>query len=226
MAKIAVLAVSLLCCSFHYSPAAEARSRAYRDRIQPHWFAEGTRFWYRVDIARNQYEFVLVDASRGTRQAAFDHERLATALRDAGITNALATRLPLQDLEFEPAGGGIRFRAGEKNWRCDLKNYSLAEEAGSARATGSSALDPVAGPHASRRTGEETSLSFVNRTGAEVKLFWLDPDGRRQSYGKLAPGESRDQHTFAGHVWLVTDTDDKSLAVFEAQESGGEAVIK
>ena len=68
-------------------------------------------------------------------------------------------------------------------------------------------------------------MTFINRTAGEVKLFWLDPEGRRQSYGALGPGETRDQHTFAGHVWLVTDAEGKSWHVFEAKEDGGEASI-
>ena len=68
-------------------------------------------------------------------------------------------------------------------------------------------------------------MTFINRTAGEVKLFWLDAEGQRQGYGALGPGETRDQHTFAGHVWLVTDGEGKTLAVFEAQEDGGEAFI-
>ena len=30
----------------------------------------------------------------------------------------------------------------------------------------------------------------------------------------MQPGERRPQQTFAGHVWLITDTDDKPLGYF------------
>ena len=36
--------------------------------------------------------------------------------------------------------------------------------------------------------GEETSLTFINRTKAEVEIFWLDEEGKRQSYGKIKAG--------------------------------------
>ena len=46
------------------------RNKVFRSRIQPHWFADGSRFWYRVQTAPRQYEFVTVDAKTGTRKLA------------------------------------------------------------------------------------------------------------------------------------------------------------
>ena len=58
-------------------------ARVYKDRITPHWFAEGTRFWYRNDLKGGTREFVLVDAEKGTKAPAFDHKKLAAALSKA-----------------------------------------------------------------------------------------------------------------------------------------------
>ena len=80
-------------------------------------------------------------------------------------------------------------------------------------------------PRASRRTGSDTSLTFINRTAGEVEIFWLSTDGNRVSYGKLAPGTQREQHTFAGHAWVAVDAAGKTVASFEASERGREAVI-
>jgi len=212
------------CCL--QTPAADAPLRVYRDRVRPHWFADNSKFWYRVNVADGQFEFILVDAAKGTRQPAFDHERLAKVLQAAGLTNATAKALPLQELEFDSDCGAVRFRADERNWRCDLQSYALTELPKTVATKESSGLDPARAPRASRRTGEETSLLFINRTSGEVNLYWLDSGGKRQSYGKLAPGERREQHTFAGHVWLVTDVQGKPLVVFEADETGGEAPIR
>ena len=57
--------------------------RVYRDRVDPHWFADGSLFWYRVRLADRRSEFVLVDTQKGTRQPAFDHKRLAAALGES-----------------------------------------------------------------------------------------------------------------------------------------------
>src|SRR5262245_29272658 len=52
-------------------------------RIIPHWIHQGKRFWYRNDSGKGKREFILVDAEKGTREAAFDHEKLARALSRA-----------------------------------------------------------------------------------------------------------------------------------------------
>ncbi len=215
---------ALLCVLPFRATAADSPPRIYRDRVQPHWFANNTKFWYRISTGKDEYEFVLVDAEKGTRQLAFDHERLANALKQTGTKEAVAKNLSLQNLEFEDSGNSISFRAEDKTWRCDLKSYEVRELTQTTKAT-ASGLAFADAPRASRRTGDETSLTFINRTSAEVRLFWLDSDGQRQGYGTLAPGETRNQHTFAGHVWLATDAEGKPLAVFEADEAGGDAVI-
>ena len=80
-------------------------------------------------------------------------------------------------------------------------------------------------PKASRRTGPETTITFINRSKADADIFWLDADGERKPYGTVQAGKERQQHTFAGHVWLVTDRQGKVLAAFEATEEPGTAVI-
>jgi len=203
--------------------AAEAPGRVYRDKVQPHWCADNARFWYRVSVGKDSHEFILVDAEQGARKPAFDHARLAEALKAVGIKEALPQKLPLENLEFETGAEAVRFHAGQKAWQCDLKTYTLKELP--LVKTSPAGVAPGDGPRASRRTGEETTLTFINRTSGEVRIFWLDEHGQRQSYGALGPGETRDQHTYAGHVWLVTNAEGKALVVFEANEAGGEATI-
>ena len=41
--------------------------RVYRDKVEPHWFDGDSKFWYRVDVAARQHEFILVDAEKGSR---------------------------------------------------------------------------------------------------------------------------------------------------------------
>jgi alpha/beta hydrolase fold/VHL beta domain len=78
--------------------------------------------------------------------------------------------------------------------------------------------------HPSWRTGEETSLRFIYRTKETIQVFWLDAEGSRKEYAKFNPDEEHEQHTFAGHVWLVT-ANGKTLGIFEATESAGRAII-
>jgi dipeptidyl-peptidase 4 len=191
----------------------------FKARLVPHWFDGDARFWYRNDLAGGQREFVLVDADQATREVAFDHEKLAAALREAGVEDAQAERLPIEALEFKLDEQAVEFRAGDKDWRCDLDAYKLTELADRMPPEDAAAARLGTTRRASTQTGEETELTFINRTPDEVELFWLDNGGNRRSYGKLAPGERKAQHTFAGHVWEVVGGEDRTLARLEAEDS-------
>src|SRR5829696_7553536 len=53
--------------------------RIFKAQITPHWFHNDTRFWYRNELRAGAKEFILVDAEKGTRKPAFDHQKLAAA---------------------------------------------------------------------------------------------------------------------------------------------------
>ena len=190
----------------------------FRDRIQPQWLPGGRRFWYRVRTGPGSHAFVWVDAEQGLRRPAFDHARLAAALQQHGVAGARPEALPLEGLRFADDGNSLQFRAGGRWWRCDLSTYALepAPEGEASVATGLFAPDTA--PRASRRTGAETTLRFVNRSGREVELFWLTLEGQRRSYGRVPPEAEHVQHTYAGHVWWVVGVDGIELGWFEATE--------
>jgi dipeptidyl aminopeptidase/acylaminoacyl peptidase len=199
-------------------------NKVYRDRVRANWLPGNTRFWYQIKTGADSHEFILVDAEKGARQPAFDHARLAKALTDAGVKEARADRLPIDGLEFDFTSGTLQFRCGDKSWRCDLPTYHLHEQLVQEKPRGSLPLGEA--PRASRRTGAETTITFVNRTQGEVELFWLDSEGQRRSYGRLRAGEQRQQHTFAGHVWLVTNDRGETLAVFVGEDEPVTATIE
>ncbi len=205
----------------------DSRAGVHKARITPHWSADNRRFWYRNDLVDGKSEYVLVDAANGVRQKAFDHDRLAKALVGAGTSDVQAQRLALTDLEFDTTQNTLSFRAAGSDWLCQLQTYELTrlETRQRSRDEGRPALPVEDAPRASTRTGPETELVFVNQSAGEVELFWLDSSGQRRSYGKLAAGEERRQHTYAGHVWLVADRDGKTLALFQADEQPDEAII-
>jgi dipeptidyl aminopeptidase/acylaminoacyl peptidase len=195
--------------------------KVFRDRIEPHWFDEGRQFWYRVSIAADRHEFVRVDAEKGTRGQAFDHQQLATALTEAKGRETRADCLPIERLEFSLDGNHIDLRIDGKWWRYQTKEQTVVERPHGHTADGGGGavaqLVPVGkGPTASRRTGEETNIIFLNRTAGEVEVVWLNPQGHRRSYGRLPSGGERTQHTFSGHVWLILDGQSRPLGVVEA----------
>jgi dipeptidyl aminopeptidase/acylaminoacyl peptidase len=104
------------------------RNKVFKASVKPHWFAGGDRFWYRNDLEGGAREFVLVDGDKGTRQPAFDHERLAAALGKALGKELHANRLPIDNLEFTDKADAVRVTVGTKSWKCDLADYTLTEE--------------------------------------------------------------------------------------------------
>ncbi|MDG2126032.1 MAG: DPP IV N-terminal domain-containing protein, partial [Verrucomicrobiales bacterium] len=80
-------------------------------------------------------------------------------------------------------------------------------------------------PRGARRNGGDTEITFVNKTKQTVTLFWVSTRENLTPYGTLAPGSSRAQHTFAGHVWLARGTGGKPLGIYEATDASGTAVI-
>ena len=85
--------------------------------VQPQWLPDG-RFWYRNRIPEG-YEFVLVDPGNGTRDRAFDHSVLATALSAATDNRYQPFALPLG--RVEPQGEDtVRVTVGTRAYLCDL----------------------------------------------------------------------------------------------------------
>src|SRR5262245_14498429 len=78
--------------------------RVYKERIEPHWLPDNSRFWYRNELRGNgngsTKEFILVDAENATRLAAFDHEKLAASLSKATKKEIRADRLPFDEVAF------------------------------------------------------------------------------------------------------------------------------
>jgi hypothetical protein len=73
--------------------------------------------------------------------------------------------------------------------------------------------------------GKNTSVTFDNRLSKEVKLWWVDGGGGRHSYGAVAALTTKTQRSYAQHVWLITDLQDKPLGYFVASSAAAVARI-
>jgi dipeptidyl aminopeptidase/acylaminoacyl peptidase len=104
-------------------PRPRPGSGVEKGEITPHWFADNTRFWYRNDLRGGVKEFVLVDAEKGKRQPAFDHEKLASGLSKAADAKYQGDKLPFDSIEFVDDGKAVRFKVGGTTWKCDLESY-------------------------------------------------------------------------------------------------------
>ncbi len=85
------------------------------------------KFWYRV-LTPQGSEFILIDAAKGTRAAAFDQQKLAAALSSATGKNYAANTLPFKTIKYVDDGRSISFSASGKQWKADLKTYTITED--------------------------------------------------------------------------------------------------
>jgi dipeptidyl aminopeptidase/acylaminoacyl peptidase len=109
----------------------------------PTWLADG-RFWYRTTTTAGA-EFITIDPARGTRAAAFDHTRLATALAAVTGGRVEAARLPFRTFDFSKDGRDITVTAGSRRWTCGVQQYTCAP-ADTARAASPAPRNSVTSP--------------------------------------------------------------------------------
>ena len=95
-------------------------------QITPHWLADGSRFWYRLDRRDGGREFILVEPDRALRQPAFHHERLADKLSTILAYPVDASHLPFDDIELLDHSRAIRFRIGRDTWQAHLPDCTLS----------------------------------------------------------------------------------------------------
>ena len=102
-------------------------NKIYKTKVEPHWFANNSRFWYRNDLPNGCREFIVVDAEAGTREPAFEHDKLANALSGALGKEVQPEQLPFDNIDFSPDDNAIRFQIDNKVWHCELETYSLTQ---------------------------------------------------------------------------------------------------
>ena len=104
------------------------RNKVLNAAITPHWSSDGDRFWYRKDLPGGNHQYLLVDAVKGERRPAFDHERLAAALSKVVGKEYRAGRLPINRLEFAEKGDVFWLTTTAGAWRCNPTDYTLTAE--------------------------------------------------------------------------------------------------
>jgi dipeptidyl-peptidase 4 len=197
--------------------------KLYRNSIRPHWLAGGKQLWYAIETGPNKREYWLIDARSGVKEMVLDLGRLATALSGKVATSVSRESLSVDILSADKSR--LTILTQEKTWLLDRKTYALSEYTGSAVAGASATLKPFLPPKPSQG-GEETTITFENRSSQPVQVVWMSTTGERVPYHTLKPGETKEQHTFAGHVWVFVNSDSRALAAFEAAEGPCTAIYE
>lgn len=227
--------VGFVLISFHgltsgSATAADKRLTADRVRglvlngsIEEAWVSRD-EFVYRRQLAEGT-QWRSVDAKTGRNTAAFDHPELAKALgAHFGRSSSDSfdpRRLPI-----------LRLVGDAESWQFVTGNpvqaFRLDRTTGALEVAG---WDQVEGlelrPSSRSRSsngGRPTRMWFINPTGRPVEIHWIDRSGNSRAYGTLAPGESREQGTFVGHLWVLR-VDGVEWGRFEAG-AGGVALAK
>ncbi len=115
--------------------------------VRPTWL-DGERFWYRNTVEGGA-EFILVDAARGSRERAFDHERLAAAVSREADKAYDALTLPFTTFTFSEDGQSILFDAGDRAYTCRRDGASCTSEPGVSSGSGRGARNRVPSPDGS-----------------------------------------------------------------------------
>ena len=210
------------------------RNKVFRDSVSPVWL-DSDRFWYRVQIGMDKHEFVYVDATKAVRKPAFDHTALAAQLRKLNIP-ATSETLPFRNIKFEwlegegsgkPSKSAVTFRAGGVQWRWDdeARELTKVESSEDETVNGSEGVDVLSRIEGSSGQGDEVFVTFRNLLKEPVTLFWVDAARNHKPYGRIAAGSQREQHTFAGHAWVLKTGDGKAVAAFRARDNDGVAVV-
>jgi hypothetical protein len=73
--------------------------------------------------------------------------------------------------------------------------------------------------HPTRSLNSDTKalITFVNRSGQSVNIYWIDFGGNRQLYKTLEAGGSFSQQTYLTHPWLITDAGGRPWNVYMPQ---------
>ena len=74
-------------------------------------------------------------------------------------------------------------------------------------------------------SGNNISILFENKSGKRVRAYWVSYDGELKLYGQIDAGGTRDQNTYAGNTWVITDEKDKHLGDFITNGKDARAVI-
>lgn len=202
----------------------KTKNKVFRNHVRAHWFENGTGFWYRVNTGPGRHRFIFVNAQAGTRQDAFDHEKLAEALCEASGKRVAADSLPIHIHAFDSKKEVVRFSWDDASWLYNLKSARL-EKCKPIKSRNGTTVNILPRPRTARRRGAETEVVFVNRLDVTVKLYWVNNVQNPRFYTEIGPGQRHAQHTYGGHVWLVKNPDGKPVGVFAAADDPGVAVV-
>lgn len=87
------------------------------------WMEGEDRFWYRKSVADGGHVFIVVDAQKLEKKAAFDHEKLAASLSTLFDTKITPEKLPFSEFHYAEKNTALEFTANDSRVSCTLSDY-------------------------------------------------------------------------------------------------------
>ena len=174
---------------------------SYAQTVQLTWSKDGKRAWFKTANETGN-QFFVINTITKKRMPAFDSERFLQAVAgklDQRKSRKLRNEEQVQEIAFAETANELFVRTRNNNWLLDLKSYEVSKKTFPRRK-----LRQLFMPQ--RRSGasrQSTTIRITNSLEQPVTLIWIDQSGDNVTYGELDPGETRDQHTYVGHVWLI-----------------------
>lgn len=116
-------------------------------------------------------------------------------------------------------------RAPRFQWPRELLEWRRNLKAAPGKAPAPDLLGDPGNAGRSQPGGAPAAVIFVNQLLCPVRLYWLDPAGRRHDHGFLRPGEVDVKSTRSGHAWLA-QPEEGPARVFVARAGSGRALIR
>ncbi|HZU35695.1 MAG TPA: DPP IV N-terminal domain-containing protein, partial [Gemmataceae bacterium] len=180
-------------------PSRRLRAPVYKLRITPHWFAHNTRFWYRNDLRGGAKEFILVDAARGQRGFAFDHEKLAAALSKATGKHYRGDHLPFDSIEISSDTHRVRFTVDEAMWEVVVPSYRCTK-------TAADVAGPLSrAPPASTEAQPQEESPFFPNGSEETTAPESRPATRRRGGSAVSPDHQWTAFVRDHNLWLRSE---------------------
>jgi len=223
---IVILALALLTSIGVASPessfesansAAPRAARNFDPRAK--WFPDRDWVLFRRETPEGEFAFHILDAATGSISPL-----LTTTLVDAFADKG--AQAPAIDLAQALPNGqvAVRLRGSPASWLVTVEPRSAELFPAGPESPFATAL--FAESRRSRSGGPTTSITIVNSTDQPLDLDWIDMSGNPKGYGTVAPRQTRDQHTYAGHVWRLKRPDGVVLGSVEARETPTTAVVE
>jgi dipeptidyl-peptidase-4 len=156
--------------------AKRTENTVFRDRVKANWLPDGKSFWYRVQTAPGKAEFVLVDATNGSRKTAATLKELGLPEKETAKTSTM--KIELRRTRRTSDASGLKFINQLDE---DVELYWINQEGGHVRyggvRAGSEREQPTFDGHVwliTSRTGEHLA---VVEGASQMQTFIIDGKG-------------------------------------------------